>query len=276
MLKTEMRNPKSIYIDKMDTIDILKTINTEDRSVPLAVFDVIEDIAKAVDMIAEALDNGGRLIYVGAGTSGRLGVLDAAECPPTFGIDKKIVIPVIAGGSAALTSASEDKEDNAEQGRADIEALGITNRDIVVGISASGGAAYVIAAMKSARAAGAHTVGIICNKGSEMEKISDIAITPDTGPEVITGSTRLKAGTAQKLILNMLSTGAMIKTGKVYENYMINLKPVNKKLLDRCIRIITDITGTDRIRAEAELRLANGSIREAIDSIKAGEGECVS
>ena len=173
-----------------------------------------------------------------------------------------------SGRKRALTSASEDKEDNAEQGRADIEALGITNRDIVVGISASGGAAYVIAAMKSARAAGAHTVGIICNKGSEMEKISDIAITPDTGPEVITGSTRLKAGTAQKLILNMLSTGAMIKTGKVYENYMINLKPVNKKLLDRCIRIITDITGTDRIRAEAELRLANGSIREAIDSIK--------
>lgn len=268
MLETEMRNPNTTHIDKMDTALMLKTMNLENRRVTEAVDEVIQDIARAVDAVAKALTAGGRLIYVGAGTSGRLGVIDAAECPPTFGVRPEQVVALIAGGMEAMTRAAEWAEDEEAAGVRDLEPLGVNQNDVIVGISAAGGAAYVIGAMKKARSAGAVTVGLSCNPGSAVEAIADIPITPRTGAEALTGSTRLKAGSAQKIVLNLISTGAMIKTGKVYENLMINVKPVNQKLRKRSIGIIRQLTGVSEERAAEELKKANQNIRTAVEQIK--------
>lgn len=268
MKRTEERNPRTMHIDKMSTDEMLKVINDENKNAVLAVENELENIGRAVDAISEAFEKGGRLFYVGAGTSGRLGVLDAAECPPTFGVPKEQVVGIIAGGEKCMTSASEGEEDNTAAGRNDLMAHNITDRDVVVGISASGGAAYIIAALETAKEVGAVTVSVTCNKDSEMESIADIAICTDTGAEVVTGSTRMKAGTAQKLVLNMLSTCAMIKTGKVYENLMINLKPVNIKLTQRMVRIVSEITGESEDFSKELLERNDWNIREAVDSYK--------
>ena len=264
MLKTEMRNPKTTHIDKMSPLEIAKVMNEENAYCVQAVEAELPQIAKAIDAIAEALQSGGRLFYMGAGTSGRLGIVDAAECPPTFGVPQDTVIGIMAGGLPAMVNASENREDDPEVSVAELKAYKLNSKDVVVGISAAGGAAYVLNAIAYAKSLGCTTVGITSNKGSKIDLAADIAISPDTGPEVITGSTRLKAGTAQKLILNMLSTGAMIRSGYVYENLMINLQPTNVKLRQRVINIVSDITGESAEAAEARLEAADWVIKEAI------------
>ena len=264
MLKTEMRNPKTTHIDKMSPLEIAQVMNAENAWCVQAVEAELPQIAKAIDAIAESLQNGGRLFYVGAGTSGRLGIVDAAECPPTFGVSRDTVIGLMAGGLPAVVNASENREDDPEASVAELKDYHLNNKDVVVGISAAGGAAYVLNAIRYAKGLGCTTVGITSNKESPVDLAADIPISPDTGAEVITGSTRLKAGTAQKLILNMLSTGAMIRSGYVYENLMINLKPTNTKLKQRVIGIVSEITGESAQAAEARLEKANWIIKEAI------------
>lgn len=265
MLNTEMRNMKSLHIDKMDTVTMLKLINEENKNAAASVEYAIKDIAKAVDAISQTLENGGRLFYIGAGTSGRLAVLDAAECPPTFGVSETMVTAVIAGGVKSMMHASEDAEDSAENGAADLMNCKITKRDIVVGISASGGAEYVIGALKKAREVGCKTISLCSNANTPIDKLSDISIYTDTGAEVITGSTRMKAGTAQKLVLNMLSTSAMIKLGYVHENLMINLQPVNKKIRKRMVYIICELTGSTEERAMVLLNKHNWEIKKVLE-----------
>ena len=265
MLKTEMRNEKTTHIDKMSTADMVRIMNEENMNAVKAVGECTEQIAKAIDVISERMTKGGRLFYVGAGTSGRLGVVDASECPPTFGVDYDKVIGVIAGGKDAMFRANEGGEDKTENGKADLEKYGLCENDGVVGISAAGGAAYVVGALQYAKSCGCATVSLSCNSDTKIAKEADIAIVTDTGAEVITGSTRLKAGTAQKLVLNMLSTCCMVKCGYVYENLMINLKPTNIKLRDRMIRIVCDITGIGYDEAESRLEKADWSIREAVE-----------
>lgn len=267
MLKTEMRNEKSMHIDEMDSLAIARLMNEENRNAVMAVETECEKIAQAIDAVAEAFKKKGRLIYIGAGTSGRLGVLDASECPPTFGVPYDQVIGIIAGGYERLVTAGENAEDIGENGVADLKAISLCEKDVVVGISASGGAAYVTEALRYAKSLGCVTVSVTSNAGSPMDKVADISISPDTGAEVITGSTRLKAGTAQKLILNMISTGAMIRSGYVYENLMINLKPSNKKLRDRVIRITMEISGAEREKAIDALEKADWDIRKAVTSL---------
>ncbi len=268
MLNTEKRNPKTTHIDKMETCDILTVMNAENRLVNDAIDLVIPQICLAVDAIVHAFETGGRLFYIGAGTSGRLAVTDAAECPPTFGVDRALVTGIIAGGEKSMTQAAEAEEDRADMGAADLLAHHIHPNDVVVGLSAAGNAAYVAGALRCAKQNGCTTIGIFCNAGTLLDEISDIPICVDTGPEVITGSTRLKAGTAQKLVLNMLSTASMIKTGKVYENLMINLKPVNQKLKNRCIRIISEITGANSEACAHALDQTGGNVRQAIQWMK--------
>ena len=268
MFQTEMRNPDTINIDKASSLEIAELMNKENRRVNDAIDEAKESIAKAIDMAADAIANGGRLVYIGAGTSGRLGVLDAAECPPTFGVDANTVVGVIAGGYGCLVSASEGAEDNWDAAITDLKAINLTGKDVVVGISASGNADYVISALEYIKSLGGGAVSLCCNPEGKINEVAHVAIVTQTGPEVITGSTRLKAGTAHKLVLNMLSTGAMIKTGKVYENYMINVRPVNKKLRDRCIRIVRDISGADYETSEKALDEANGSIKVAVEAIR--------
>ena len=245
-LKTEGRNQNTLHIDKMATLDMVTLMNNENRVVEDAIATQLPEIAKAIDIIAERLEAGGHLIYIGAGTSGRLGVVDASECPPTFGVDYRLVRGIMAGGEDAMFRAVEGAEDNEARGAEELLADGVTAGDVVVGLSASGGAPYVLGALKKAREIGAVPMGITCNPDSRMHAICDVTMAPYVGPEVITGSSRLKAGTAQKLILNMLSTGAMIKTGKVVGNLMINVKPTNVKLRDRCIRILMELGECDR------------------------------
>lgn len=264
MLKTEMRNPKTTHIDEMSVHDMVKVINEENYNAVKAVEDASPQIEKAINAVVAGLERGGRLFYVGAGTSGRIGVMDAAECPPTYGVDKNLVIGIIAGGYGCMTRAAEQEEDSYEQGVEDVKKYDITKNDRVVGISASGGAAYVIGALEYAKACGAVTVGVTSNVSPLSEK-SDVAIITDTGAEVVTGSTRMKAGTAQKLVLNAISTAAMIKTGKVYQNLMINLKPSNKKLKDRMIRITAEILGVDNAVAEQKLEENGWNIRSAVE-----------
>ena len=264
MLKTEMRNPNTTHVDKMNTADILRIMNEENMNAVRAVGECINEIATATDLIASAFAKGGRLFYVGAGTSGRLGVIDAAECPPTFGVDYDKVIGVIAGGKDAMFKANEGGEDSAEAAVSDLKAHSLKVEDVVVGISAAGGAAYVAGALEYAKSTGCATVSITSNEGTKITQIADISIVTDTGAEVITGSTRLKAGTAQKLVLNMLSTAAMVKSGYVYENLMINLKPTNVKLRGRMVRIVCDIKGCTESEAEARLENSNWCIREAV------------
>ena len=267
MLKTEMRNPRTTHIDKMSPLEIAKIMNEENAYCVRAVEAELSQIAKAIDAIAESLQTGGRLFYVGAGTSGRLGIVDAAECPPTFGVPNDTVIGIMAGGLPAMVNASENREDDPEASVAELKAYSLNKNDVVVGISAAGGAAYVCNAVLYAKRLGCTTVGITSNKGSKLDTLADIPISPDTGPEVITGSTRLKAGTAQKLVLNMLSTGAMIRSGYVYENLMINLKPTNAKLTQRVIGIVSEITGESAEQAQARLERQIGSSRRPSDEI---------
>ena len=262
-LNTEARNPRTTGIDTLPTLDMVKLMAEENRVVEDAVAAEAAHIAMAIDLIAAALEAGGHLIYVGAGTSGRLGVLDASECPPTFGVDYTLVRGIMAGGEDAMFRASEGAEDNFEQGMADLDADGVQAGDVVVGLSASGGAPYVLGALTRAAELGAIPVGVTCNPESRMHPLCRVTIAPVVGAEVITGSSRLKAGTAQKLVLNMLSTGAMIKTGKVMGNLMVNVRPTNQKLRLRCIRIICELSGCDATAAEQALD-ACGDIRQAV------------
>jgi len=262
-LLTESRNPATEGIDRLSTLEMLTAINREDQTVALAVERELAAIARAVDAIAERFGRGGRLFYIGAGTSGRLGVLDASECPPTFSVAPDLVQGVIAGGDRALRLSSEHSEDSAAEGASDVKGLGLGEHDTLVGIAASGRTPYVLGAMAYAKELGALTVGLSCVPGSEVALAAEIAITPATGAEVITGSTRMKAGTATKLVLNMLSTGVMIRTGAVYGNLMVNVRPTNAKLVDRAHRIIMAATGCDLARATV-LLVAGGSVKTAI------------
>jgi N-acetylmuramic acid 6-phosphate etherase len=265
---TEERNPRTMDLDMLDTRDLVERIQAEDREVAQCVTDCILQISQAVDIAANCLANEGRMIYFGAGTSGRLGVLDANECSPTFGVDSHIVQAYIAGGREAMFRAFENAEDSTELGAADAAAAEITERDIVVGISASGRTPYVVSALKTAKANGAAIVGIVNNPNSELEAISDITIAALVGPEAITGSTRMKAGTAQKMILNLLSTATMVKLGKVYENLMIDLKPTNEKLRERALSIICALCEVPRHVAEGSLVASNNRAKTAILMIK--------
>jgi len=262
-LPTESRNPASEHIDQLPTLDMLRIINEEDAKVATAVAAELPHIAKAVDAIAARFEQGGSLFYIGAGTSGRLGVLDASECPPTFSVPPTLVQGLMAGGDEALRKSSEATEDIPEQGATDLGSAGFTQQDTLVGIAASGRTPYVIGAMQQAKSIGALTISLTCVPGSQMAAIADIAIAPVTGPEILTGSTRLKAGTATKLVLNMLSTGVMIKTGAVYGNLMVNVQPTNAKLVDRARRIIAAATGIDMVAA-ASLLDESGSVKTAI------------
>lgn len=268
-LMTEKINDKTVNIDICPTIDIITQINEEDKKVAEAVSMVKPKIAKAVDIIAEKLANGGRLLYVGAGTSGRLGILDASECPPTYGTEPEVVQGLIAGGHSAFFIANENVEDNYQLGGEDILAKDVTDNDVVVGISASGTARYVIGALNKARELGAKTIGVSNTSASVLSKSCDIIIEVITGPEVIMGSTRMKAGTAQKMVLNMLTTASMIKIGKVYKNLMVDLKANNDKLRDRKVRIVMLATNIEMEKAVKYLDGCNQNTKEAIVSILA-------
>ncbi|CAI1097560.1 MULTISPECIES: N-acetylmuramic acid 6-phosphate etherase [Serratia] len=269
-LVSETRNPATMGLDEMSTLEMVGCFNREDRKVPEAIEKVLPAIAQAVDLAAAALKAGGRLIYLGAGTSGRLGVLDASECPPTFGVPHGMVIGLIAGGPGALLKAVEGAEDDATLGEADLLALNLTATDIVVGLAASGRTPYVIGALRYARQLGCPTVAISCNPDSPIAHEAQVAISPVVGPEALTGSTRMKSGTAQKLVLNMLSTGAMVKLGKVYENLMVDVKATNVKLVDRACRIVVEATGAERSQAEAALKQTRFEVKPAILMILAG------
>ena len=261
---TEQANPNSRHIDKLSTIDMLALINREDAQVAMAVETVIPQIAGAVDMIAAALQNGGRLFYVGAGTSGRLGVLDAVECVPTFSAPPEWVQGIVAGGRAALTQAVEGTEDHRDQAKRDLMAHNITQRDVVCGIAASGRTPYVIGALEYATFIKAKTIAISCSPAAPILDMAQIGIGVDVGPEIIAGSTRMKAGTAQKMILNMLSTASMIKLGKVYGNLMVDLKVTNQKLADRAGRLVMQLTGLDERAAKRLLSQANHEVKTAV------------
>jgi N-acetylmuramic acid 6-phosphate etherase len=263
-LLTEQANPASAHIDALSTVEMLRVINAEDRKVAEAVEREIAAIGRAVDAIAEVFGHGGRLFYIGAGTSGRLGVLDASECPPTFGVSPEMVQGIIAGGEAALSRATETTEDDPAIGASDLIARCFTAHDILAGIAASGRTPYVLGAIAEAKRLGAATIGISCTPDSELARAADIAITPLVGPEVITGSTRMKAGTAQKLVLNMLTTGAFIRMGYVYGNLMVNVQPKNSKLLDRARRIIAQAAGVSYERAGELLVEAGDNVPAAI------------
>lgn len=270
LIKTEQRNSKTTHIDTMSTLDMVRLINEEDQKVALAVGEEDEHIAAAVDIIAAQLRQGGRLVYIGCGTSGRLGVLDAVECPPTYSTDPDEVIGLIAGGNDAIFRAKEGAEDDAGQGEADLKKINFSSRDVLVGIAASGRTPYVLGAMEYARKQGAHVIGISCSSGSPVEQAAEIAITPIPGPEVVTGSTRMKSGTAQKMVLNMLSTGAMIKLGKVYGNLMVDVKPSNEKLVERCKRIVCQATGANYETATRALEECGFRAKVAIVMLRTG------
>ena len=291
-LITEDRNLETLNIDQMNSLDIIRMMNQEDKKVALAVEQELLAIARAADIITQALGRGGRLFYIGAGTSGRLGILDASECPPTFGVESSLVQGIIAGGQAAIIKAVENAEDRAELGCQDLVERGVTPEDVVVGIAASGRTPYVMGALREAHKIGAKTIALSCNPTSPMALIADIAISPVVGPEVIMGSTRLKAGTAQKMVLNMLSTASMIQLGKVFSNLMVDVQPTNAKLVERAKLIVvlaTDCTSevaadalakcegrpkpaiimilaqTDAVHAKTLLIEANGFVRKALE-----------
>ena len=263
-LTTERRNPHTSHIDELSTLEMVTAINREDQQVPLAVEKVLPQIAQAVDLITERLKNGGRLFYIGAGTSGRLGILDAVECPPTYGTAPEMVQGLIAGGTPAIFKAQEGAEDNPALAAKDLTAAGFSACDVLVGIAASGRTPYVIGGIEYAQKIEAPTIALSCSENSQIAALADIAITPITGPEAVTGSTRMKAGTAQKLVLNMLSTGTMIKLGKVYGNLMVDVKTSNLKLEERARRIVMEATGCSRDEAIAVLAQAQGRAKLAI------------
>ncbi|WP_165450288.1 N-acetylmuramic acid 6-phosphate etherase [Lactiplantibacillus mudanjiangensis] len=263
-LTTESRNPASAHLDDMATADIVTLMNQEDAKVSQSIQSQIPAIAQAVDRIVTVFKAGGRLIYMGAGTSGRLGVLDAAECVPTFGTDPAMVRGIIAGGDQAMTVAVEGAEDSLTLGEQDLTALHLTEHDAVVGLAASGRTPYVIGALKYANQVGATTISLACNEQAVISELADVAIEVAPGPEVLSGSTRLKAGTAEKMVLNMLSTIAMVKIGKVYHNLMVDVKPTNEKLVIRAKHIIELATGVDAVTAASLFDAANQDVKTAI------------
>ncbi|MER9679977.1 N-acetylmuramic acid 6-phosphate etherase [Mesorhizobium sp. M0184] len=263
-LVSEDRNPKTMDIDLLPTLEVLRKINDEDKGVAAAVEKVIPDIAAAVDRIVSAFQNGARLVYMGAGTSGRLGVLDASECPPTFGVPEDMVVGLIAGGVDALVHSAEGAEDDPKQGIKALQDIKLTAGDVVVGIAVSGRTPYVIGGLTYAKEVGATTVALSCNPRSTIAGIADIGISPVVGPEVLTGSTRLKSGTAQKLVLNMLSTASMIRIGKSYQNLMVDLNPSNKKLVARAVRIVMQTTGCAAQQARQALDQTGNDVKLAI------------
>ncbi|EMN3920893.1 N-acetylmuramic acid 6-phosphate etherase [Citrobacter farmeri] len=263
-LVSETRNPQTMDLDALSTLELVHRFNQQDTLVAEAVKATLPDVASAVDAAAEALKSGGRIIYMGAGTSGRLGVLDASECPPTFGVPHGLVVGLIAGGPGALLKAVEGAEDNAQLGEDDLIALNLAPQDLVVGLAASGRTPYVIGGLKYARKMGCTTVAISCNPDSPIAREADIAISPVVGPEALTGSTRLKSGTAQKLVLNMISTGAMVKFGKVYQNLMVDMKATNIKLMDRACRMVVEATGIARAEAQTLLKQTDFDVKPAI------------
>ena len=269
-LTTESRNSSSLNIDKVSTLDMVKIINNEDKKVALAVEKELVKIAEAIDGIVSGMQKGGRLIYIGAGTSGRLGILDASECTPTYGVSEELVQGIIAGGTEAIFRAKEGAEDSKELAIEDLKSKNITENDTIVGLAASGRTPYVIGGLEYANKIGALTVSITCNANSEVAKVSKVSIAPVVGAEVVTGSTRMKAGTAQKLVLNMLSTGTMIKLGKVYGNLMVDVRATNKKLVERAKKIVCEATGVDREVAEKVLKETNYDVKLSILMILTG------
>lgn len=270
IIDTEQTNPDTLNIDISSSYEIVKMINNEDKKVAEKISEKLEDIAKATDIISENFLKGGRLLYFGAGTSGRIAVTDASECPPTFGTDPGMVQGFIAGGDDALRHSIEGAEDSEELAEKDFNKLNVTENDTVVSISASGNALYVIKILQLAKEKGAKTVALTCNPEAKMSDCADIVICIETGPEAITGSTRMKAGTAQKLVLNMLSTGSMVKIGKVYKNFMADVRPVNKKLKDRAARIVSEIATCDYETAVKTLKSTEYKVKESILQIKYG------
>jgi len=268
--RTEQQNPASRGLDRKSTLGILRALNREDARVPRAVRRELPRIARAVDAIVNSLRNGGNLYYVGAGTSGRVAVLDAAECPPTFGTPPRMVQAVTAGGPKALQRAVEGAEDSARDGARDLRRAGVSKKDVVVGISASGTTPYVLGAVALARTLGAPTIGVTSNPGSPLAKRAQIAIAPDTGPEAVAGSTRMKAGTAQKLVLNMLSTAAMVRLGRVYGNWMIHVALTNQKLRQRGARILQEAAGVSPRAAQHALRQSGHDLPAALVILKTG------
>ena len=265
MLYTETRNKNTYDIDKKTTYEMLKIINDENAVVTKAVDEALPQITVVCDFVTEAIKSGGRVFYIGSGTSGRLGVCDAAECPPTFGVPYDLFNGIIAGGEKCMFKAAENAEDNPDAGIEDLKKHNFCNKDVLIGISASGSATYVISAVNYAKNIGAKTASITNNPDTELGSVADVDICADTGSEVITGSTRMKAGTAQKIILNMISTVSMVKCGHVYENMMINLRPTNKKLRKRMIGIVTEILGCTEEKAETLLDKNEWSIRKAVE-----------
>lgn len=269
-MTTEARNPDTMDLDTMTPLQVVSAMNREDAKVPEAIRPHLPEIAQVVQWAIHSLEQGGRVFYLGAGTSGRLGVLDAAECPPTFGVSPDRIVGLIAGGERAFLKAIEGAEDSRELGRQDLEARGLTPMDLVIGIAASGRTPYVLGALAYARELGCKTAAISCNAGSEIGKAADLAVEVVVGPEVLTGSTRLKAGTAQKLILNMISTASMVGVGKAYQNLMVDVMQTNEKLHVRAENIVMEATGVDREEARARIAQSGGEVKVAITSILAG------
>ncbi|MGG1444656.1 N-acetylmuramic acid 6-phosphate etherase [Brevibacillus laterosporus] len=269
-LVTETRNNRTMNLDQMTILNVLQIMNEEDQKVPLAIAAELEQIERAIQLVIRSFKQGGRLIYIGAGTSGRLGILDAVECPPTFGTDFEMVQGLIAGGKEAFVVAVEGAEDNAELAKNDLQAIGLTDKDTVIGIAASGRTPYVIGALQYASSVGASTASLACNKGAEISHFAHVAIEVVPGPEILTGSTRLKAGTAQKLVLNMISTCSMIGVGKVYKNLMVDVQPTNLKLVERSKRIIMQATEVSYEHAAQFYEKANKNVKAAIVMILAG------
>ena len=269
-LITEQRNPNSMHVDSLSALDIVQLMNDEDKQVPLAIEKCLPQIAQAVECIVAAFQQGGRLVYIGAGTSGRLGVLDASECPPTFGVSPEMVKGIIAGGERALRHPIEGAEDSKAQAVIDLQTIQFSSKDVLVGIAASGRTPYVIGALEYAKSLGSVTVSIASNPNSAMANIVDIAIDTVVGPEVLTGSSRLKSGTAQKLVLNMLTTASMILMGKCYQNLMVDVQASNEKLKARAIRIVMQATDCDKALAEETLKQADQNAKLAIMMILSG------
>ncbi len=271
-LTTEARNLNTMNLDEMTPLEIASVMNLEDANAVKAVKEVLPQVATAIKWATESLRDGGRIIYIGAGTSGRLGVLDAVECPPTFGVPREMVVGLIAGGENAFVEAAEGAEDSEILCEEELRAISLTSNDIVIGLAASGRTPYVIHGLDYANRTGCHTVAIACNKGSDIGKTAKLAIEPVTGPEVLTGSTRLKAGTAQKMVLNMISTGSMVGIGKAYENLMVDVKQSNEKLVVRSQNILMTATDCSREEAKAALSQAEGHVKTAVIMILSGCG----
>lgn len=263
-LATESVNPATLDLDKLSTFELVRVINAEDARVAGAVQKVLPEIASAIDAIEARMRQGGRLIYTGAGTSGRLGVLDASECPPTFGVSPTLVVGLIAGGDSALRQSIEAAEDRPEQGQADLQKINFRPEDCVVGLTASGRTPYVLGGLDYAHSIGALAIGVACNRPSVISEHADISILAEVGPEILSGSTRLKSGTAQKMVLNMLSTGVMVRLGKTYGNLMVDLRPTNVKLRERALRLFCQVSGSDEKSAKALLESCNWEVKTAI------------